>query len=240
MTYQLNYAAGRPQMYDKISRQQKGIRIVKALENHLGSLQKLKILDVGASTGIIDNELAKYFGKVVGVDIDKQAIKFASWKFKRINLRFEVGDAMKLKYKNKSFDVIICTHVYEHVPDTNKLFTEIYRVLKPEGIVYLAAVNALWPWEPHYDLPFLSWLPKSLGNLYVRLTGKAKHYYETPRSYGQLRKMIYGAGFKIYDYTVKIINDPVKYGYPSSWELLRPVGFLAKYLSPTFFWILEK
>ena len=33
--------------------------------------------------------------------------------------------------------------------------------------------------EPHYNLPFLSYLPKSTANYYVRFTGKAKKYYET-------------------------------------------------------------
>ena len=40
---------------------------------------------------------------------------------------------MKLSFKENSFDIVICTHVYEHVPNSKKLFDEIYRVLKPGG-----------------------------------------------------------------------------------------------------------
>ena len=240
--YQLNYASGRPQMYDVASREQKGVRIVKTLESYFGRhrLKKMTVLDVGASTGIIDNILAREFKEVVGIDIDEEAINYAQINFRQRNLKFKIGDVMKLDFPKNSFGVVVSAHVYEHVPDPKKLFSEIYRVLKPGGMCYLAAVNALWPWEPHYDLPFLSWLPKSLGNLYVRLTGKARVYYETPHNYWQLRAMIKDAGFKIYEYTDKIIDDPEKFGYPRNWSFLRPVSFFVKFLSPTLFWLIEK
>lgn len=240
--YQFDYAAQRPQMYDIQSREQKGVRMVRTLGHYFGhnKLSKLKVLDVGASTGIIDNVLAGSFESVVGIDIDKKAIDFARSKYKRKNLEFTLGDAMKLKFKNNSFDIVICAHVYEHVPDSHKLFSEIHRVLKPGGVCYLAAINSLWPLEPHYDLLFLSWLPKELANVYVKILGKANKYHETPRNPWQLEKMIYDSGFKIHDYTEKIIKDPKKFGYPANWKLLSPVSWLTKRFSPTLFWLLEK
>ena len=240
--YQFDYAARRPQMYDTKSREQKAMRMVKTLGHYFGhsKLKKLKVLDVGASTGIIDNVLAKNFDSVTGIDIDKVALDYAKTKYKRTNLKFQLGDAMKLKFKDNSFDIVICAHVYEHVPNSQKMFLEIYRVLKPKGVCYLAAVNSLWPMEPHYDLLFLSWLPKDLANIYVRIFGKAEKYHETPRNPWQLSHMIYDLRFRIYDYTEKIIKNPEFFGYPKSWKLLFPVSFLAKYVSPTLFWLLEK
>lgn len=236
--YQKEYAAGRPQMYDKKSREQKGVRIVKTLEDYYGKekIKKLKVLDIGASSGIIDNILAKYFKEVIGTDIDESAIKFAKKTFGKKNLKFKVEDAMKLSFKDNSFDVVICTHVYEHVPNSQRLFEEIYRVLKPNGVCYLAAINSLWPVEPHYDLLFLSYFPKSIANLYVKSFGKAEKYYETPVTYWEMKKLT--RNFKQLDYTGKIISNPKKFGYQ-----IPPIPYfasLAKYIAPTTFWILVK
>lgn len=236
--YQTDYAAGRSQMYDKKSREVKAVRIIKTLSDYFGKskLRTLNVLDVGASTGIIDNILAKSFKRVVGTDIDKEAIRFARANFKRKNLVFKVEDAMKLSFKDKFFDVVICTHVYEHVPNSQKLFDEIYRVLKPKGACYLAAINSLWPMEPHYDLPFLSYLPKNMANIYVRITGKAKRYYETPTTYWGMKALT--RKFKQIDYTGKIVTNPRKFGYGI--PALPFLGPIAKYIMPTIFWVLLK
>ena len=243
--YQQDYAAGRPQMYDYASRKQKAIRIIKTLKEYFGqkNLVHLAVLDIGASTGIIDSVLTKSFKRVVGTDIDKKAILHAKKKYVAKNLQFKVENAMALSFKENSFDVVICTHVYEHVPDAKILFKEIYRVLKPNGVCYFAAINSLWPLEPHYNLPFLSYFPKPIANFYVKLFGKANAYYETPLSYWSLRDLCHK--FQIHDFTAKILRNPKRYGYEDKLNgftatvayLLSP---LATYLAPTFFWILKK
>ena len=45
-------------------------------------------------------------------------------------IRMDVTD---IKYEDNSFDVIICNHVLEHIPDDRKAMSELYRVLKPGG-----------------------------------------------------------------------------------------------------------
>ena len=236
--YQKDYAKSRPQMYDKKSREQKAIRIVKTLDDYFNNknLRKLNLLDIGASTGIIDNILAKYFKNVIGTDIDKDAINFASKIFKRKNLEFKVEDAMRLTFKANSFDIVICTHVYEHVPNVQKLFSEIYRVLKPTGVCYLAAQNKLWPIEAHHNLLFLSYLPKKIADVYIRLFTSKKEYYEHPMNYWELQNTL--KRFQIHEYTSKILEKPEKFGYSN-----QSLGILStplKFFTPTFFWLLEK
>lgn len=243
--YQKEYADSRSQMYDSASRIEKAKHIVSTLTHYFGKrqLKNKLVVDVGASTGIIDDYVSTYVKKLIGTDIDEGAIKHARKVFKRKNLIFKYDDAMKLSFKNNSVDVVICTHVYEHVPNAQKLFSEIYRVLKPGGICYLAAINALWPIEPHYDLPFLSYLPKRLANIYIRIKGK-KEYYETPVTYWGLMKLTHK--FEQIDYTAKILNEPKVFGYSNPIFTYIPSDFfqlispLAKYISPTSFWILKK
>lgn len=235
--YQLNYASGRPQMYDRVSREIRAKRIIKTLEDYCGDLKNLTLLDLGSSTGIIDNILATKFKRVTGCDIDKHAITYASKNFKKRNLEFKLEDAMNLSFKNKSFDVVICAQVYEHVPNPEKMFNEIYRVLKKNGVCYLAALNKLWPIEPHYNLPFLSYLPKNLANLYIKLTRKADKYYETTMTYWELTKLV--EKFTKVDYTEKILTYPKKFGYQTPW-IPKFIAKHLRYFTPTLFWILVK
>ncbi len=52
------------------------------------------------------------------------------------------------------FDVVTCTHIYEHVPDAQRMMDEIYRVLGTgRRLCYFAAENRIRLWDGHYDLP---------------------------------------------------------------------------------------
>lgn len=239
--YQKEYAATRPQMYDIESRELKALNIVKILTNHYGKekLKKLSILDVGASSGIIDFFISKYVGSLTGIDIDDGAIKHAKEKYKKKNLTFKKVDALNLSFKDNSFDIVICTHVYEHVEDPNKLLREIYRVLKPNSVCYLAAANALWPMEAHHNLLFLSYLPKNAASLYLRIFRGKKYYYETLFTYWRLRSMALQSNFKIKDYTVNVLSQPRKFGFKHR-KINYRIASILKYFVPTFFWLLKK
>lgn len=239
--YQKEYAATRPQMYDETSRKLKALNIVKILTSYFGAkkLKTLSVLDVGASSGIMDSYISGFVKSLIGIDIDNGAIKHAKGKFKRENLTFKKGDALNLSFKKNTFDIVICTHVYEHVENPDKLFREIYRVLKPNGVCYLAAVNALWPIEPHHYLPFLSYLPKKVANIYLKIFTGKKYYYETLFTYWRLKKMVINLDFGISDYTPLVLSTPKKFGFKHR-AFNKSVANLLKYFTPTFFWILKK
>lgn len=239
--YQLNYASTRPQMYDAEGRKVKAQNIVNILSSYFGrnKLKKMTVLDVGASSGIIDSIVAKNVKNLTGIDIDSDAIKHAKSNYRTRNLKFINGDALNLDFKENTFDIVICTHVYEHVENPKKLFKEIYRVLRPNGICYLAAVNALWPIEPHYYLPFLSYLPKSIANIYLRIFTSKKIYYETLFTYWRLKGLVLKTGFTINDYTPNVLSEPKKLGFKHK-RINKNISKLLKYFTPTFFWLLKK
>ncbi|KPK22905.1 MAG: hypothetical protein AMJ61_16625 [Desulfobacterales bacterium SG8_35_2] len=70
-------------MYKHQGRERKAKTILAVMQDFLGQtpLPSLSLLDVGSSTGIIDNFLADYFLKVTGIDIDKEAIQYAQKTF---------------------------------------------------------------------------------------------------------------------------------------------------------------
>ena len=44
------------------------------------------------------------------------------------------ADICNLPFEDNSYDVILCNHVLEHIPDDTKAMQELYRVLKPDGM----------------------------------------------------------------------------------------------------------
>lgn len=244
--YQFGYSEKQANVFNVEFREKKAKTIVSILSSfYKKPLKDLDVLDVGASTGIIGNYLSRYVNQMVGVDIDFTAIKHASETYQKNNLCFYLADGMKLPFLNKKFDVVICAHVYEHVPDAKKLLEEIFRVLKPGGVCYFAAGNRLMWNEPHYNLPLLSVLPRPLAHLYIRLTGKADFYHEKHLSYWGLRELV--KDYNCQDYTVQIVTDPLKFKID---YMLVPGSLKAKiakiilsnfyWLSPGYIWLLTK
>ena len=68
-------------------------------------------------------------------------------------------DITNIPFDDNSFDLIMCTHVLEHIPDDKKAMSELYRVLKPQtGIAFLnvPVFNIPVTFEnPEYNTPEL-------------------------------------------------------------------------------------
>ena len=246
-SYQLGFSQQhRDAMYNRKDREKKALTMIAVLKDfYSGNIENLTVLDIGSSTGIIASVLSKNFGKVVGIDIDRPAVEYAANQFRDRNIRFSVADSMNLAFKDNQFDVAICAQVYEHVPKAAQLMQEIHRVLKPGGVCYFAAGNRIMLMEPHYRLPFLSILPASLANHYLRLTGKGNIYYENHLTFRGLKNLV--QSFERIDYTHKLINTPHKFGIeymlkPGSLKtrIARFVVAHMYFLLPGYIWLLRK
>jgi SAM-dependent methyltransferase len=244
--YQYNFSKNSPYVYDSENRERKARTMLAVLDDFLHEpLSKCDILNVGGSAGAIDNFLADHAGRVIGVDIDDVAIKHAQETFVKDNLEFQVADALNLPFDDSSFDVVICSHVYEHVPDPAQMFEEIHRVLRPEGICYFSAGNRLMWNEPHYNLPLLALLPRPLAHIYIRLAGKADHYHEKHLTYWGLKSLV--RNFSRNDYTVRLITEPGKfrteYMLPAGSmkaRIARTVAGWCYWALPGYIWVLQK
>ncbi len=131
------------EMFNVHGRLAKAVQIMCVLEKHLGEkkMQEIKFLDVGCSTGIMTDYFSKFMRTGVGVDVDKLAIKFAAKNFGSKKLHFELMDGQEMEFKDNFFDLVIINQVYNCVSDPDKLFSEVFRVLKPGGVSFLGAGN---------------------------------------------------------------------------------------------------
>lgn len=244
--YQYNYSDLRPSVFDQEGRERKAATVVKVCRDHLQNddLSNITLLDVGSSSGVIDNYLADFFGTVYGIDIDEKGMEHAQNTFQKPNLHFSIGDAMQLVHADNSVDVVVCSHVYEHVPDASQMFDEIFRVLRPGGCCYFSGNNRAIFMEPHHKLPLLSVMPRFLAHYYMRLAGKGDYYHEKHVSYWTLKSMC--NRFRLIDYSARVIEEPVQFGVeymltPGSLKhrVARFVAQNIKWATPHI-WILEK
>lgn len=190
----------------------KAKRTIKILKTYKKTNSVL--LDVGCSTGLTLGFIAKEFKHVLGCDIDKKAVEVAKKRFKKMNLKanFFVYDGKKIPLRNNSVDIITSIEVFEHVNSRLRMLSEMCRVLKSDGILHITTANKLWPIEPHFHLPFLSYLPKKLANFYVRITRKGKNYESINLpTYHQFLKAV-SQYFEIEDITLEVIKNYQKYG----------------------------
>jgi ubiquinone/menaquinone biosynthesis C-methylase UbiE len=230
--YQKDLSLISPILLDRGYKQAKVDKMLAVLQDAgiLPGSKNAKAVDIGCSRGLFAAALAGHFHLVLGLDIDANALQLAAAETPgSSNLHFVLGDSLRIPVPDSSIDLLVCNNVYEHVPDAELLFSEIYRVLKPFGMCYLGVASRLTLIEPHYHLPFLSWLPKTVAHWYVRAAGKGRYYYETMRTYQGIRRLI--SRFKVTDYTLKIVADPDRF---KARDLFPAGGLLEKI--PLFCW----
>jgi len=209
--YQFHLSCGNPVFKDVEGRTQKFEKIISVLRNFHSGGQSVYCLDIGCSNGIITSSLADYFAITIPIDIDQEAIQYAESQYSSPHVHFLFGDAMPIPFKENSIDIVVCNHIYEHVPQVERLMVET-RILREEGCCYFSAGNKYVLIERHYQLPFLSWIPKSIAHFYIRLVGKGDFYHEEHRSLRGLRQLV--KRFQIHDFTIPIIQNPQNFLQP--------------------------
>ena len=174
-------------------------RLAKAskLERLIGSRIELagaSVLDIGTGSGVIAASLAERVGpegRVVSVDPVDQRVATEGYEF------VQVADTT-LPFEPGAFDLVVSNHVLDHVggmPEKRHHLEEIRRVLRPGGACYLAVANRWVLVEPHFRLPFLSWLPAGLRTPYVRLARRGEIYDCDLPARGQVIHLVTDAGF---------------------------------------------
>lgn len=100
-----------------------------------------RILDLGCGTGEITRRLARRYPRaaLTGVDIlaGNLALARAANAGLEARVHYETGDAFALAHADASFDLVVCRHLSQAVPEFPRVLDEIGRVLRPGGWLHL-------------------------------------------------------------------------------------------------------
>jgi len=131
-------------MFDKLSKNYDFLNNIISLFTHILIKQralkllkiksKCKVLDLCCGSGDLGNILFKQNKdiEIIGVDFSSEMLKIAETKNPKI--KYYKMNALDLKFKDEEFDFVVIGFGLRNIQDTRKALSEIYRVLKKQGI----------------------------------------------------------------------------------------------------------
>lgn len=158
-----------------------------------------RVLDAGAGLGMLSVEAAARGAFPVAVEPGVECCVLAGERLRLIGRGTAVAaSGERLPFPDATFDAALSVQVLEHVRDPLTYLREVFRVLKPGGLFYLACENYLTFREPHYGVAWLPLLPKRLGAIYLRLRGRPTAFLMQSVTYTTLSsvsRMLRACGF---------------------------------------------
>lgn len=88
-----------------------------------------RVLDLGCGTGLVTEIISRRVNFVVGLDLSEEMIANS---VKRKNIKYVVGNAKKLPFKDKEFDKVVSFTVIQDIDKWDSVFKEIKRVTNGE------------------------------------------------------------------------------------------------------------
>jgi 2-polyprenyl-6-hydroxyphenyl methylase/3-demethylubiquinone-9 3-methyltransferase len=127
------------------------IRISYIKENILSSfnikdnekmLNGVKILDIGCGGGLLSEPMARLGADVYGIDASNKNINVAKLHAKKSNLKIKYFCSSPENFKTDTkFDVILNMEIIEHVDNVNLFLKSCSKLLKKNGIMFIATLN---------------------------------------------------------------------------------------------------
>jgi 2-polyprenyl-3-methyl-5-hydroxy-6-metoxy-1,4-benzoquinol methylase len=170
-----------------------------AIERFAAPLAGKRVIDCGCGGGEYVRVLAAAGADCVGFEYQGEKLAKAA----RPGVKLAVADIERLPVGSERFDVALVNEVLEHVPDEDQALREVFRVLRPGGLLLLFSPNRLYPFETHgvfthdgrrvsHAWPGIPYLPLAVGRHFFRYW--ARNYWPW-----QLRRMLAAAGFETVD-----------------------------------------
>tara|TARA_Y100000816_G_scaffold119339_1_gene83788 strand:+ start:1017 stop:1745 length:729 start_codon:yes stop_codon:yes gene_type:complete len=105
-------------------------------------LNGLNILDIGCGGGLLSEPISRLGANVTGIDASQKNINIAKTHLKKSKLEIKYFCASPENFKpKKKFDVILNMEIVEHVSDINLFISQTSKLLKKDGIMFIATIN---------------------------------------------------------------------------------------------------
>ncbi|HEX2092014.1 MAG TPA: class I SAM-dependent methyltransferase [Longimicrobiaceae bacterium] len=184
-----------------ISEYPRGHFIIETLRRYLVGWDPrgVRVLDVGCGDAGVLIAFAEAGALASGIEPYERSVERGRVRAEEhgVALDLRAGVAESLPFPDSSFDLVVLDNVLEHVQDQERTLSEIRRVLRPDGILYLVtpkpfALYSLWS-DPHYSMAGLVLLPRPLQVWYFeRVRGGGRGSYGVgviPTRRGVLRRL---------------------------------------------------
>lgn len=211
-----------------------------------------RFLDVGCGTGYTMTLAQKDLNcNCIGIDPDPGDKGVGRFSTEKKNVQHIVkGSAELIPFPDKSFDVVFCSHVLEHVNDETKALKEISRVLKDKGVLVIGMPTA--------TMAFINWASQILFTTHIKIYEFLTGIYKAPgnfikifrirsHSYPRAKSIVYDFYYyrisnwkKIVskEFKIKKIIKPCLYPYPDFPQLFKL--HTSDFASSSVFFIAEK
>jgi len=146
----LSYFNNIAKFYDtKITAGSMGLNYIDKVEmdsliSNFPIIHRNRILDIGAGTGRITEQIVKSDATILALDISPEMLFIARKKIYEVygNVYFVIASAEKLPIRNKTFDKIISVRVIHYVNNWKNSLSEISRVITRNGLILISTNNS--------------------------------------------------------------------------------------------------
>ena len=121
--------------------------------------RNMNVLELACGSGQLSFNLSKYTKNWIGTDFSEQMILEARKRGENENLTFEVADATSLSFSDGEFNCVVIANALHIMPEPDEAMREIYRVLKPNGILFAPT----FLWKEGTQSKFKKWIMSVVG-----------------------------------------------------------------------------
>ena len=203
------YAEKYPSYLDEKSLEKYRIDLFEEQLDKINSVVKDKgsLLDVGCGYGKFLELAAKGGWEVVGTELFPVACKYIN---EELGLKAFYGELKEIDFQDNSFDVVTLWHVLHHMYDPLEQISEISRILKPGGVIFIRSPNFSFNYISYEISHLVENIVKKLFHKNLNLCSKLSVFHNSNYSPSGIYYLLKATGF----FQIVVKNGKPTWGDP--------------------------